>query len=359
MKSLDIDKFYGVPDSQLKALCDTLFYEQGAGRELVVCANEGGAVALAAGHYLATGRPALVFMQNSGIGNALNPIVSLMDGDVYEIPCVFVVGWRGEPGVHDEPQHVKQGKITKELLELIGVTCFTIDAQTCDFDEMLAHARRIIAQNGRVAFIVKKNGLKTDVHAEYSNKNSLTRERAIEIIASFAGDDPIVSTTGKASRELYEVRERTGQGHGHDFLTVGSMGHTSMIATGIALSSDRRVWCVDGDGSFTMHMGNNAVLASLNPNLIHIVLNNGAHETVGGMPLQNDISYCALAPKLGYRECFLSNDERELGEVLKNIGAGPVLVEVKVTLGARDDLGRPKSTPIENKDEFMRTLGAK
>jgi phosphonopyruvate decarboxylase len=242
-----IDFFTGVPDSQLKGLCDTLYATFGVdGKQHIVAANEGNAIGLCAGHYLATGRPGLCYMQNSGLGNAVNPIASLMDVQVYGLPCLLVVGWRGEPGVKDEPQHVKQGQVTLSQLELLDVPYMVLDkAMTEDeFDAAFAEIRFHLDAGRTAAIVVKKGGLSCSMKPRYGNANTMTREEAVGVIARLAGKrDVFVSTTGKLSRELFELREAMGEGHDRDFLTVGSMGHASMIALGIALEQpDRRIW---------------------------------------------------------------------------------------------------------------------
>ena len=361
IQGLGIDFFTGVPDSQLKALCDTLYCEKKLGSEHIVAANEGAAVGLAAGHYLATGKPALVYMQNSGIGNTVNPMASLMDDKVYQIPALFVVGYRGEPGVHDEPQHVFQGEITIPLLELMKIKCFLLTKETTEKELKgnMQQCKEILKAGKSCAFIVKKGALTAEKKAVYQNKNEMTREHALEVIAEHTGNsDVFVSTTGKASRELFEIRERLSQGHARDFLTVGSMGHASMIAMGIALEKkDRRVWCIDGDGAAIMHLGSMAVAAGTKcENMVHVILNNGAHETVGGMPVDYGMAdFCKIAKAVGYTECVRVSKEEELIQVLREIPEkkGTKLIEVMVALSAREDLGRPTTTPIENKNAFM------
>ena len=226
--------FTGVPDSQLRPLCDYLMQKYGISDKHVIAANEGNAVALAAGYHLATGKVPVVYMQNSGIGNVVNPVASLLNDKVYAIPCVFIVGWRGEPGVHDEPQHIYQGEVTIKLLEDMDIQTFVISKQTTE-EEVLAQLQAWqdrLAAGKQVAFVVKKGALQFDEKVKYQNKNDMSREEIIRHIVAATGEDPIVSTTGKASRELFEIREANGQGHGYDFLTVGSMGHSSSIALG-------------------------------------------------------------------------------------------------------------------------------
>lgn len=355
--------FYtGVPDSQLKGLCDTLYARYGtSGKEHIVAANEGNAIGLCAGHYLATGRPALCYMQNSGLGNAVNPLASLMDGQVYGLPCLLVIGWRGEPSVHDEPQHVKQGEITLGQLELMGIPYFILDK---DMDEAAFLAgfttlQSAMAEGKVAAMVVRKGALSCSAKPDYRNDRQMTRETAAEVIVREAGErDIFVSTTGKLSRELFEIRERLGQGHEKDFLTVGSMGHASMIALAIALEKpDRRVWCLDGDGAALMHLGALPVIARRSPaNMIHVVINNAAHETVGGMPVcEGALDVSAMAQAAGYPTILRADSPQTLADALKSAqNCGQLsLVEVMCANGARADLGRPTTTPQQNRDALM------
>ena len=343
-----VDFFTGVPDSLLKNFCAYLT-DRGCNQ---IAANEGGAVGLAAGHYLATGKPACVYMQNSGQGNAVNPLASLADPDVYSIPMLLVIGWRGMPGVHDEPQHVKQGKITLELMKTLGIPTEVLPDTTV---KACACVKRLLKQaikeSRPVAVVVKKGQFE-----EYKLKNRETdiakrkRETVIEeIIKKLPRNAVIVSTTGMISREVYETRVRLGMGHEMDFLTVGSMGHASQIALGIAKAQPKRqVVCLDGDGASIMQMGNMAIVGQSGcKNLTHIVLNNAAHDSVGGQPtVGGKIGLRRIASACGYR---LTSGED---------AASPLFVEIKVAKGARADLGRPKEPPQVNKKLFMRTLGA-
>ena len=359
----NISFFTGVPDSQLKALCDCLMKRFGIGEQHIVAANEGNAVGLAAGYHMATGKIPCVYMQNSGLGNVVNPVASLLNEKVYKIPTLFFVGWRGEPGVKDEPQHIFQGEITLKLLEDLGIAAEILDKTTTPqaFERMLSRFLEILRAGGCAAFVVRKGALEFDGKANYHNDYRIVREEAIRHIVKAAGEDVIVSTTGKPSRELFEIREQNGQLHRYDFLTVGSMGHSSMIALGIALNKpERRIWCVDGDGALLMHMGAAAVIGAKQPkNLIHIVLNNNAHETVGGMPtVASTADFCKIAEACGYRKAFRVTEEGQLDTVLEQAKGlnGPVFVEIMVGLGSRADLGRPTTTALENKENFMKFL---
>ena len=356
--------FAGVPDSQLKAVCAWLLDRYGLDpAHHVIAANEGNAAALAAGYHLATGKTPVVYLQNSGLGNIVNPAASLLNGKVYGIPCLFIVGWRGEPGVHDEPQHVFQGEITLPLLDVLDIPYFIIGRDTTreQVEDRLAQYRALFAQGRQAAFVVRKGALDYKGSPIPPNPHPMGREEAIGLILEAAGKDPVVSTTGKASRELYEHREARNQGHGWDFLTVGSMGHSSSIALGIAAQRPgRRVWCLDGDGAALMHLGAMAVIGANRPgNLIHVVLNNEAHESVGGMPtVAGRVDLCAIARACGYPWAVSVDSPEGLGKVLGEAKGVRRLafLEVKCALGARADLGRPATSPQENKAAFMEHL---
>ena len=361
---IDSDFYTGVPDSQLKALCNYLMDAYGIDpRHHIIAANEGNCAALAAGYHLATGKVPVVYMQNSGEGNIINPVASLLNDRVYAIPVLFIVGWRGEPGVHDEPQHIYQGEVTVKLLEDMGIETFVIGKDTADaeVEAAMARFRKAFAAGRDAAFVIRKGALTDAPKVVYRNDNAMAREDIIRHIVKASGEDPIVSTTGKASRELFETRVANGQSHKYDFLTVGSMGHSSSIALGIALNKpERRIWCVDGDGAVLMHMGAMAVIGANRPkNLIHVVINNGAHETVGGMPtVAGRIDVVAVAKACGYPSAVSVDTFEALdGELEAAKARGELsLIEVKCAIGARDDLGRPTTTALENKQNFMEYL---
>ncbi len=358
------DFYAGVPDSQLKALCNHLMHTWGIDpAHHVIAANEGNCAALAAGYHLATGKVPVVYMQNSGEGNIINPVASLLNDRVYAIPMVFIVGWRGEPGIHDEPQHIYQGEVTVRLLEDMDIATFVIGKETSDeeVEAAMAGFRDLLERGKDVAFVVRKGALTCDAKVEYKNDNTMSREEIIRHIVAASGGDPIVSTTGKASRELFEIREANGQPHGLDFLTVGSMGHSSSIALGVALNKPgQRVWCVDGDGAALMHMGAMAVIGANRPkNLVHIVINNAAHETVGGMPtVAGQIDLVGVARACGYPSAVCVDSFEGLDAALAAAKAGGELcfIEVRCAIGAREDLGRPTTTALENKRNFMAYL---
>ena len=352
-----IDCFAGVPDSLLKNIC-AYITDQCDVEHNIIAANEGAAVGLAAGHYLATGQPACVYMQNSGEGNIINPLASLTDPDVYNIPVLLVIGWRGKPGVHDEPQHVKQGKVTTGLLNVMGIDYTVLSKEEDKAEVQIKKAVAYMqATKQCYALVIEKDTF--DAYTlQNIEKNDLpmSREEAIQTVAAALGDkDVIVSTTGMISRELFEYRTAMNEGHERDFLTVGSMGHASQIALGIALAKqDRRVWCFDGDGASIMHMGSMAIVASKQPkNYIHVVFNNGAHDSVGGQPTVGlKIDLPAIAKAVGYKTVISVSTKEELEKELSNL-EGSTFVEVKVKKGNRKDLGRPTTTPIQNKEALM------
>jgi phosphonopyruvate decarboxylase len=362
LKNEGIEFFTGVPDTLLKDLC-TYFQENVPRNEHVITANEGNAIALAAGRYVATGRPSLVYMQNSGLGNAVNPLTSLADPEVYSIPMLLLIGWRGEPGVKDEPQHLKQGRITLDLLETMEIPCWILDRDSNSRSVVAEACSAMRRGQAPVAIVVRENTFENYPRpAELPARYVLRREVAIQrIVERLHKQDIIISTTGHISRELYEIRTMIGCDTALDFLTVGSMGHTASIALGLALGRpDRRIFCLDGDGSAIMHMGMLPVIGALGvPNLTHIVLNNGVHGSVGGQPTAG--FYCdlrAMAQASGYREAIYAETAEHIDAAINRANAerGPIFIEVRVQHGARNNLARPRMTPLENRNALMRQL---
>jgi len=389
-----IDFFTGVPDSLLKNITACIADQSGAGRH-ITAANEGGAVALAAGHYLATGRPGLVYMQNSGLGNAINPLVSLTDPMVYNMPLLLLIGWRGEPGLEDEPQHLKQGLVTLPLLQALGLQYSILPGTEEDaYEELVKATEHIRALNEPYALVAGK-----DIFGPYEAENEnasrtslagfkggaaagedpgepagqagfrgsfeqcpLTREEAAIIaLESLQPGAAVISTTGKLSREIYEYRERSEESHEKDFLNVGSMGHASQIALSVALNlPGREIYCFDGDGAVLMHMGALATSGTSGAaNYKHLVFNNGAHESVGGQPtVAGNIDLVKIAKACSYNKSFRAETKEQLDAALEKVKAnqGPVFLEIRVRPGGRKELGRPKSTPQENKRQFMQFL---
>ena len=363
LASYGISFYAGVPDSLLKNFCAYITDHADAAHN-IIAANEGGAMGLAAGHYLATGQIPVVYMQNSGEGNIINPLASLTDPDVYNIPVLLVIGWRGKPGVHDEPQHVKQGKVTTGLLNVMGIDYTVLSKEEDKADAQIKKAIDYMQQTKECYAIVIEKDTFDAYTLQNVEKNDLTmsREEAIQTVAAALGEkDCIVSTTGMISRELFEYRSAMNQGHERDFLTVGSMGHASQIALGIAMEKqDRKVWCFDGDGASIMNMGNMAIVANkAAKNYVHVVFNNGAHDSVGGQPTVGlKINLPAIAQAVGYPVVYSVETKEYLQELLTIIRTldGPVFLEVKVKKGNRKDLGRPTTTPIQNKDALMEFL---
>lgn len=358
-----VDFFTGVPDSLLADIC-AYITDHTPRHKHIIAANEGAAVGIASGHYMASGRIPLVYMQNSGIGNSVNPLLSLADEKVYSLPILLMIGWRGEPGTKDEPQHKKQGEVTLELLHAMDIPYTVLsEDETVAIQEVKAIIDATKTQSKPHAIVIRKN-----IFEKYKLQNKpphtfeLSREEALKLIVDSLNDnDIIVSTTGKLSRELFEYREEKEQGHEKDFLTVGSMGHSSSIALGIALEkTDRNIYCLDGDGAFIMHMGAITNIGTLPlHNFRHIVFNNGAHESVGGQPtLGFELDIPAIAKSCGYKEAWVASNKSEIRSAMNSMNGseGPTLLEVRINTNSRADLGRPATSTIENKNAFMEFL---
>lgn len=364
LKNIGIEVYAGIPDSTLKILCGSLSKEKTV--RYYTPADEGAAVALAIGEYLASGRPGCVYMQNSGIGNIVNPITSLAHPDVYGIPMLLLIGWRGEPGKKDEPQHKFMGRITKQLLDDLEIGFSVLDKHTTESDlvKILRTAEMHFSDSRQYALIIQKDFLDDEELSCHTNMHSMNREEAIRIILDTVGEQScFVTTTGKISREAYEQSEKLFGEHRHMFMAVGGMGYTSMIAAGIAMrQKEKRIYCLDGDGALLMHMGNMVCIGQMHlNNLVHICLNNEAHESVGGMPTgAGTFSYAESALKAGYQYVSKVNSPGKLREELIRIGKNQqsVFLEVQVAISSRNDLGRPKERPEDNKKEFMEAIQA-
>jgi phosphonopyruvate decarboxylase len=358
-----VDFYTGVPDSLLKDICSYISDNAPADKH-IIAANEGGAVALAMGYYLATSKTPLVYMQNSGFGNTINPLLSLADSKVYSIPMLLVIGWRGEPGVKDEPQHVKQGEVSEILLKTLDIPYIIISDKTENIDMVISGAiMKAEKSNEPYAILVRKGtfepySLKTKIKTNFD----LNREEAIIKTTELLFDsDIIVATTGKTSRELFEFRARNNQGHHRDFLTVGGMGHANQIALGISIAKpNKTVYCFDGDGAALMHTGSLGIIGDLNfNNFKHIIFNNGAHDSVGGQPtIGFDINFGNIAKAFNYNKVFRIEKLNDFDEIFLNFQKeqGPCLLEIIVNKGARKDLGRPTISPKENKNNFINFL---
>ena len=359
----EIDFFSGVPDSLLKFF-NSYILDNVDQNQHIIAANEGNAIALASGYYLATKKIGLVYMQNSGLGNAINPLVSLSDKEIYGIPVLLLIGWRGEPGEKDEPQHQKQGKITLKLLETLDIPYEILTKDIEDTKRKLSSAIKYMNKfNAPFALVVKKGTFEKYEQINESQQNyELSREKAINlIIDNLDEQDIVVSTTGMISRELFESRIQKNQRHETDFLTVGSMGHASQIALGIAISNPKKqVFCLDGDGSVIMHMGSLGIIGSKQmKNFKHIILNNESHDSVGGQPtVGNIINFVSLAKSCKYKNSFKVSTKIELKKKILKLKSddGPILLEIMINRGNRKELGRPTKTPKENMNLFMNFL---
>ncbi len=358
-----IEFFTGVPDSLLKDF-NAYIIDNVKNNKHIIAANEGASISLSAGHYLATKKIGLVYMQNSGLGNAVNPLISLVDKEVYSIPLLLIIGWRGEPNEKDEPQHVKQGRITLKLLDTLEIPFEVLPDDIEDVKESLEKAFKYMNEyKAPYAFVVRKGIFeKYECKNETEQNYDLSRESAIKIIVNNLGDnDIIVSTTGMTSRELFEYREEMKQDHNNDFLTVGSMGHASQIALGIAMSKpERQIFCLDGDGAIIMHMGSLGIIGSKSAkNFKHVVLNNSAHGSVGGQPTVGDkIDIISTARSCKYKVAYKVETKNELIEKISLLRSveGPALLEIRVNKEYRKELGRPTISPKENKETFMKFL---
>ena len=361
-KKEDVDFFSGVPDSLLKNICSYIA-DNTPSENHIIAANEGNALAIGVGYHLSTGKVPLIYMQNSGLGNVINPLLSLADQEVYSVPLLMMIGWRGEPGVKDEPQHKKQGRVTVALLEAMEIPYKVLTADS-NIEEAKVALKAMLSiakkENKPCALLIKKGFFEDyKFQSDILYERPLYREQAIEIIVNNLNEpDIVVSTTGVASRELFEYREKLKSGHEKDFLTVGGMGHTSQIALGIALQKkNRQIYCLDGDGSLIMHMGTLAINANMNcRNFKHIVFNNSAHDSVGGQPtVGGRMDIPSIALNVGYQWAKMVSEESEIRLALNEMANidGPALLEIQVKKGFRENLGRPTTTPIQNKEAFM------
>ena len=353
--------FTGVPDSLLSKFSACIMQQKHV--DHIIAANEGNAVGLAIGDYLATKRPAVVYMQNSGLGNTVNPLTSLADPAVYGIPMMLIIGWRGEPGIHDEPQHVMQGAVTLGQLNVLNIPYLIVNSDS-DLEKVKHLWQTMLLRQGPVALVVRKGAISGDWKVpEKMCFSSFKREEAIQCLVKHMPQDSFfVATTGKTGRELYEIREKLCQSH-RDFLTVGGMGHASCIALSIARHQTNR-WtvCLDGDGAILMHLGASSTICTNKASrFLHVLLNNSAHESVGGQPTVADkIDFSLFSKSMGYDGYLLAQNETQLIEALRTIHqrAGTWLLEIRLTIGSRADLGRPKTSPVQNKHDVIEFLGA-
>lgn len=355
--------FTGVPDSLLKDFCSYVSDKAGSENH-IISTNEGSALGLASGYYLSTGKPALVYMQNSGLGNSVNPLLSLADSEVYGIPVLLMIGWRGEPGKKDEPQHIKQGRVMLKMLDAMEIPFVIIDRDSDDLKEIIRRLCNLINEKNSPAALIVREGTfdKYELKKEKDAELNLSREEVLTLILdNLELKDIVVTTTGKTSRELYEYRERRKQSHENDFLTVGSMGHSSQIALGIALrKKDKQIFAIDGDGALLMHLGSMAIIGTSAPdNYKHILINNGSHESVGGQPTAGfKVSFPDIAKACGYKQFTAACKGDEVKREINNLKLckGPAFLEIRVNKVSRANLGRPSGSPQDNKNIFMKFL---
>lgn len=359
-----MDFFCGVPDSLLKDFCAYVTAKAPKSHH-VITSNEGQAIALAAGYHMATGRAGVVYLQNSGLGNIVNPVMSLAVPNVYSIPMLLLLGWRGEPGKRDEPQHMIQGQATPGILASCGIPFQVLPDYQEGAEQALYVARKHMeTTKGPYCLLVRRQNFLPFKLEREPDLYPLNREGAMKtIVDALSEHDVIVGTTGMLSRELFEYRVAKGQGHEKDFLTVGSMGHASAIALGIAqFRPKRQVFCLDGDGAALMHMGALATIGQRDvPNFKHVLLNNGCHDSVGGQPTcgrSDSFNFLGVAKACGYKTVMRAEQREEISEAVKFLRGldGPVFLEIRTNKGGRKDLGRPTRTPIQNKMDFMHFL---
>ena len=366
LKQNGVEFISGVPDTLLNDFCLGLDTSWDKNRH-VLAANEGNAIALAAGYHLGTNTVPLVYMQNSGMGNAINPLISLTDKNVYSIPLVMMIGWRGEPGSGDWPQHQRQGELSSVLLDALDVPFKILDedeaAVSAAIEWAVSYAREL---SQPTALLVRKNVLarKEKVGFDASQQQyAMSREDAIRELLEITPDNAIfAASTGRITRELHAIRESLGQPHNCDFLNVGAMGHTLSIAAGLAAAKpERQVICLDGDAAALMHMGSMPVTANLElPNLLHVVLNNGVHESVGG---QNSVGFTADLTAIGKSAGYQTTSSFVAGrEELKNAfsqlisSSKPAFLEIRVRKGMRSDMPVLRVNTNEEKNGFIKEM---
>lgn len=353
--------FTGVPCSNLKDFLNFI-HSQSHGIEHVAATSEGEAVGIASGYHFATKRVPVIYMQNSGLGNTVNPLTSLMDKDVYSIPAILLVSWRGEPGEKDEPQHKKMGKITLDLLKTLGVPHELINPDIKKTRLIVKKLKsRAVKENKPMALVIRTDSIEKNKDIPGTASALLTREEVIAILLPKIGNNPVVTTTGKTSRELFELREKANMSHANDFLTVGSMGCAASIGVGIALHSKKNIFVIDGDGAVLMKMGTLALIGHYAlHNFIHIIIDNGSYESTGGQPtISGKLNWKQLLLSTGYKTVQIVKTRSELSNVRFSRNENPTALVVYTKPGSRKDLGRPTGTPVQNKKEFMRFLRAK
>ncbi|OGH84501.1 MAG: phosphonopyruvate decarboxylase [Candidatus Magasanikbacteria bacterium RIFOXYA2_FULL_44_8] len=354
----------GVPCSYLKNFLNCVADDgSGDGVRHVKATSEGEAIGIAAGYHLATGRTPVVYMQNSGLGNAINPLTSLMDRVVYSMPAILFVTWRGEPGHPDEPQHKKMGEVTIELLKILGIPYEFADQDVEKTKSAITKLMNIATQKSQPVALIFKSGLfeKTDRPVLKTRSGLTCREQILELLLEKIGACPVVATTGKTSREIFEIRSKNNQSHQSDFLTVGSMGCAAGIALGVALQTKDKIFIIDGDGAVLMKMGTLATVGYYQPkNLVHIIIDNGAYESTGGqLTVSATLRWGQLLKSVGYKKVLIVKTKKQLAALDFERPDGPMGVVISSAVGSRPDLGRPSVSPVANKNEFMKFIQEK
>ena len=354
LKKNNTNFFTGVPDSVLKELSSYLKNK----RNHIIATNEGAAVSIGIGHYLSTKKIPCIYMQNSGLSNALNPLISIAHKKVYSIPLILVIGWRGSPRIKDEPQHNVKGKITQQLLKLLNIkyTVLKSNKDFAKFDKQIKYAKKsksIVAcliERGTLQKIIKSNSKKDF----YNLDKEFFLKKLLEELPS---KSKVIASTGYNSRELMYLRKKFNFNNSKDFYMVGGMGHTSSVALGFSLSSKNKTFCIDGDGSFLMHLGSIMTAGNFaNKNFKYILLNNNTHDSVGGQSTNADnIDFDRLSKSLGFKKFYSIKKKQNLRKIIKNFIKinSPSFLEVKVTNSKIKKLPRPDDL-IKIKNQFMK-----
>lgn len=360
-----IEFFTGVPDSYLNGFCDYLIQNIDVENNIIT-ANEGNAIGVAAGHFLATQKSALVYMQNSGLGNAINPLASLADEKVYQIPMILLIGWRGEPGTGDWPQHEMQGAITTKLLDDLEIPYGILSDKDEENIPLVKKAVAMTQKRKRFALIAPNKVLTAKKENRIDSSYPLSRSQVMDIILDHLPENTIYSaSTGRLTRELYHLRTAREENHQSDYLNVGSMGHASSVALGIALENkERLVACLDGDCATLMHMGALAMVSKYKaPNFIHIMFNNGAHESVGGQPSVGfKLDFTKIAEGAGYETIgkFVSTESEIIAALQKLLATNNAsFLEIRIHQGIDKSIPELKIDHRELIDQLISELNNK
>jgi phosphonopyruvate decarboxylase len=357
---LGYDTATGIPDSTFKGLI-SYFTHENVFRH-IIASNECEAMAIAAGYFLSSKKPAIVYLQNSGFGKVVNPYTSLLSKDIYSLPVLMLIGWRGEPGKKDEPQHKMMGRIFFDLMKVLELPYTLLEEESWK-DQLIRCHESILDSEEAHALVIRRGIFEDYSEIPEENEYTLAREWVLEkIVESISPDALFVSTTGKTSRELFEIRERRKDIHGRDFYTVGSMGCTSAIAFGAGLAQDKKkIFILDGDGAVLMQLGTLTTIGHYkNRNLKHILIDNNSHESTGGQPTVSDtVDFKAIGKACGYEFVVTVDDDENLVDAIKGIENNNrlSLLIVKSKRGSRPGLGRPTTTPKENRNAFIKYLG--